>query len=121
MARTANLEISSQTALLKSDSSTPLYLQIYAYLKNNILDGRFPTGSLLPSEIQLASAFGVSRITAKRALDKIASENYGVRSRGLGTRVAGSSKPLITSTLQDLVDSRLSRSAAPGGSCRSAR
>jgi len=111
MARRANRQLESKAETLDENGKTPLYRQIYAFLKSNILDGEYANGSLLPSEVQLAAAFGVSRITAKRALDKIAEDKYAVRSRGLGTRVRSESAPTtLVGSLQSLVDSRLARS-----------
>ena len=66
---------------------TPLYHQIYLILRNKIIDQEFAEGDLLPSEGQTARAFGVSRITSKRALNELANEGLVVRERGRGTRV----------------------------------
>ncbi|MDF1791613.1 MAG: GntR family transcriptional regulator, partial [Thalassobaculaceae bacterium] len=48
---------------------SPLYHQIYLIMRQRIADGEFGTGGMLPSEQVLAEYHGVSRITAKRALD----------------------------------------------------
>ncbi|RMF12711.1 MAG: GntR family transcriptional regulator [Alphaproteobacteria bacterium] len=68
-------------------SPTPLYYQIYVILRDKITSRVYPDGSLLPSEHELEKIFGVSRITAKRALDELASEGLVTRQRGRGTRV----------------------------------
>jgi GntR family transcriptional regulator len=62
---------------------TPLYHQIYLILRDKIADGTYQTGDVLPSEEETARQFGVSRITAKRALNELADAGYVVR----GTRV----------------------------------
>ena len=74
---------------------TPLYHQIYIILRNKIIDQEFAHGDLLPSESETAHAFGVSRITSKRALNELANEGLVVRERGRGTSVTykGSSTP----------------------------
>jgi len=74
---------------------TPLYHQIYIILRNKILDQEFTDGDLLPSEGQTALAFGVSRITSKRALNELANDGLVIRERGRGTRVTynGSAPP----------------------------
>jgi len=51
------------------------------------MNGEYPDQSLLPSEHELANLFGVSRITAKRALNEVAAEGLCIRRRGLGSRV----------------------------------
>jgi GntR family transcriptional regulator len=66
---------------------TPLYHQIYLVLRNKIIDGEFVDGDLLPGEERTARSCGVSRITAKRALNELAEDGLVVRERGRGTRV----------------------------------
>jgi GntR family transcriptional regulator len=53
-------------------------------------------GDAIPSERQLSSQFGVSRLTLRAALDDLAREGYLVRRRGAGTFV---SEPKITQEL----------------------
>jgi GntR family transcriptional regulator len=66
---------------------SPLYHQIYLIMRQRIVDGEFGAGGTLPSEQELAEFHGVSRITAKRALDELANDGLVVRERGRGTRV----------------------------------
>lgn len=77
-------------------SPTPLYHQVYLFLRNGILNSEFPDGSLLPGEQETSNMFGVSRITAKRALNELAAEGLCVREKGRGTRVTfkPATKPL---------------------------
>jgi GntR family transcriptional regulator len=69
------------------ESHTPLYHQIFTLLREKIYDGQYPGGSFIPSEQELSAQFGVSRITAKRALDELAADGLVVREQGRGTRV----------------------------------
>ena len=56
-------------------------------------------------EFDLAEAFGVSRITAKRALDELAAEGLVERRRGKGTHVIHRSRPKpMTSPLTGLLE-----------------
>lgn len=71
----------------RSGSSTPLYQQIYLRIRHQIMSGEYPNRSLLPTEHETARSFGVSRITAKRALNELAAEGLCVRNRGRGSRV----------------------------------
>ncbi len=75
------------TRLLRGDLPTPLYHQIFSILRDRIVGGEFKHGSQLPTEFELADAFEVSRITAKRALDELAAEGLVERRRGRGTHV----------------------------------
>ena len=68
-------------------SPTPLYHQIFVLLRDKIYRGDYKLDSFLPGEQEVAAFFGVSRITAKRALDEIAAAGLAVREQGRGTRV----------------------------------
>lgn len=84
---------SAQLAALDRDAPSPLYFRLYSLLKEAILNGTLATGAQLPTEQQLASAFGVSRITAKRAMDELATESLVERRRGRGTHVTYEYRP----------------------------
>lgn len=66
-----------------------LYRKIYQDLINGIMDGTYPTGSRLPSEMELAEQYGVSRITSKKALEMLADRGLVFRQPGKGTFVTG--------------------------------
>lgn len=76
-----------QRDALKQDTRTPLYHQLYTLLKNSILNGTFASDTQMPTEAHLSEYFDVSRITAKRAMDELASDGLVERRRGRGTRV----------------------------------
>jgi GntR family histidine utilization transcriptional repressor len=64
---------------------------LYRKLKNHILmqmrSGEWAAGRRVPSENQLVAEFGVSRMTANRALRELMHDGYLDRIRGLGTFV----------------------------------
>jgi GntR family transcriptional regulator len=66
---------------------SPLYHQILLILKQRIVEGALRPGDIVPGEQELAEIYGVSRVTAKRALDELASAGLVKRERGRGTRV----------------------------------
>ncbi len=68
--------------------AVPLYHQVYLVLRVNIRNGTYPVGGALPTEPELCDAFGVSRITVKRAMRNLASEGLVLRQRGRGTFAA---------------------------------
>ena len=72
---------------LDDQSPMPLYHQIKVILREKIITGVYANGDVLPSENELQDMFGVSRITAKRALDDLASVGLAKRQRGKGTIV----------------------------------
>lgn len=66
----------------------PLYLQVKSNLVQRMVDGTWPPGANLPSEVLLASELGVSQGTVRKALDELAAENLLTRRQGRGTFVA---------------------------------
>ena len=56
---------------LDHSSPVPLYHQISEPIKNLILDGTIPPGAKLEDELSMASRLGVSRPTARRALQSL--------------------------------------------------
>lgn len=75
------------------DTDVPLYHQIYLHLRAEIADGKWVGRDDFPGEIELAQQFGVSVITSRRALNRLAEDGYIDRGRGRRTRVL--SKPAI--------------------------
>jgi GntR family transcriptional regulator len=63
----------------------PRYHQIYLVLREQLSEGRFGTEVPLPGELELAGQFGVSRVTMRAALDRLAVDGLIVRQRGRGT------------------------------------
>jgi GntR family transcriptional regulator len=71
--------------LLATDSSIPLYYQLYRFLKRFIERGSFQQGDRFPSEEAVAACFGVSRPTASRAVQELIARGWVTRERGRGT------------------------------------
>jgi GntR family transcriptional regulator len=63
----------------------PRYHQIYLVLREQLAEGRFDPARPLPGELELADSFGVSRVTMRAALDRLAEEGLIARHRGRGT------------------------------------
>jgi GntR family transcriptional regulator, arabinose operon transcriptional repressor len=72
-----------------SPQELPLYQQIYDHLKAQIEARKYTGGQRIPSEKELIEHFGVSRITAKKALEMLAKDGLIVRMPGKGSFVAG--------------------------------
>jgi len=86
---------------LAAESRVPLYHQIFVLLRNRIYGGEISTGQLIPGEQELCREFGVSRITAKRALNELAEAGLVVRERGRGTTVVKRPPPpTVTSSIE---------------------
>jgi GntR family transcriptional regulator len=74
-------------SVAENASKPPLYQQIYLLIRDRIMSGEYPDQSLLPTEHEASELFGVSRITAKRALNEIAADGLCIRKRGQGSVV----------------------------------
>lgn len=75
-------------AHLTNGSPIPLYYQLKEILRQQIKEGILHAGDQLPSERDLEESFGVSRMTARRALVELCNEGYVYREQGRGTFVA---------------------------------
>lgn len=62
-----------------------LYVTIYNHLKESIQNNCYSNGTRLPTEMELAQQFYVSRITTKKALNALAEEGLIVRIPGKGS------------------------------------
>ena len=64
------------TINLHTTSETPLYEQIYQYIKREIQEGRIANGEKLPSSRSLCKYLEVSRSTVELAYEQLVSEGY---------------------------------------------
>ncbi len=67
----------------------PLYYQLGTILREQVVSGRYAPGDQLPTETQLVSAYGVSRITVRQALKALEEQGLVRREAGRGTFVTG--------------------------------
>lgn len=82
-------------AAVRAEHPSPLYHQLFVVLKRKIEAGELRHGARLPSEVELSEWFGVSRITAKRALDELEGVGMVERRRGRGTQVTYRYEPKL--------------------------
>ena len=68
----------------------PLYLKVKRHILENIGSGKWATSARVPSENDIVKSFGVSRMTANRALRELRDEGVLVRIAGVGSFVADS-------------------------------
>jgi len=71
--------------LLQSNGPLALYYQLELLLREQIESGWLKPGDSLPSENALAEEFKVSRITVRRALDRLEEDGLIIRRRGART------------------------------------
>ena len=70
------------------NNPAPLYQQIYEEIKSEIESGKYSVEERIPSEFELADLYDVSRITIRRAIEKLCFEGYLVKLQGKGTFVS---------------------------------
>ena len=71
------------------ESAPPKYAQVVAGVQERISDGRYPAGSMLPSEDQLVKEWGMSRTTVIRALQILSRDGWIESQQGKGRFVRG--------------------------------
>jgi GntR family transcriptional regulator len=84
---------------LPHSSTVPLYTQIKEALRAKIVDGTYVPHQKLPSESEMISAFGVSRITVRQAMNDLQKEGLLFKVHGKGAFVA---RPKVSQELMHL-------------------
>lgn len=84
-----------------------LYSEIERDLAQQIREGKLAKDAPLPTEIELCEIYGVSRITVRRAVERLVSARMIYRRRGIGTFVNQSDSGLkslrLTGRIQDVL------------------
>ena len=78
------------------------YARVKLHLRDALAQGRFPPGTLMPSEAELVAQFGVSRMTVNRALRELQAEGLVDRVQGVGTFAAQLFRVASTLHIRDL-------------------
>jgi GntR family transcriptional repressor for pyruvate dehydrogenase complex len=73
--------------MFKIVQGTKLYEQVIEQIKSHILKGRYKSGDMLPSEKDLMTGMGVSRITVREALRILSGAGIIETKHGKGSRV----------------------------------
>jgi GntR family transcriptional regulator len=102
--------MTEQTHILKP-GPMPLYHQLKELLTEKIESGEWEPGFRLPSELELAAEFGVSRITVRQAMQLVEASGLVERRRGVGTFVG---RPKVSQNLLALfhVGNEISKSGS---------
>lgn len=86
-----------ESAILNSDGTKPIYMQIAEWLETEILNGNFNNDEKVYSQYQLAEMFTINPATAAKGLNVLAEENILYKKRGLGMFVTPGAKDKILS------------------------
>lgn len=74
-------------------ASLPLYAKVKDHIVTHIRSGAWEPGCRVPSENELVDSFGISRMTANRALRELLAEGFVDRVPGVGTFVKDAAPP----------------------------
>ena len=83
---TSNL--SPELKKIKRDSSQALFSQLEEIIRDGIENGIWSPGEAIPSERELSNIYNLSRMTVRRALDRLVSNGLLFRVDGKGTFVS---------------------------------
>lgn len=72
----------------KVSAAVPLYQQVKQFIEARIISGEWSPDTKIPSENELVTELGASRMTVNRAFRELASEGHLTRVQGVGTFVA---------------------------------
>ena len=81
--------------IIRNTTNQPIYEQIYAQIKAQIIAGRLSPGEALPSIRALAKDLRISVITTKRAYDELEAEGFIYTLPGKGSFVAPKNTELL--------------------------
>jgi DNA-binding GntR family transcriptional regulator len=89
------------------DKKRPRYIEVASDLRERIEQGEFQVGTLLPTETDLCSVYGISRYTIREALRRLQDAGIVTRRQGSGTVVTSQEKASMfqqeLGTLDDLI------------------
>ena len=82
----------------------PIYEQLMAQIKSDIIQSELKEGEALPSVRTLAGELRISALTVKKAYDKLEEEGFVTTVHGKGTYVSASDKQLALEARQKAIE-----------------
>jgi GntR family transcriptional regulator len=96
----------ARTPVILDKGPTPLYYQVKSILEGKIRSQELKEKERLPSEAELCTEFGVSRITVRQALSELLKDGLIYRERGKGTYISegpGWKRPVLKGSIENLM------------------
>lgn len=104
--------------ILNNSSMVPIYEQLVAQIKNQILDGSLSYDVLLPSVRSLSGELKISALTVKKAYDRLEEEGFVVTVHGKGTYVSSTNHELALEmrrkSIEDSIAAAIDKAKAYG-------
>jgi GntR family transcriptional regulator len=98
---------------VKIDSESPIYLQLREVIRNKIEEGEYSPALAIPSENELASTYGINRLTVRSAIDALVHEGLLKRVQGKGVYVIGKKMERDLETLGGFTQTMIEKNARP--------
>ena len=105
------------TIFIDNKSGAPIYEQIYAQLKSQIISGALAEDDALPSIRNLAKDLRISVITTKRAYDELEREGFIYTVAGKGCFVAPKNVELLREENLRRIEDHLAEVVKLAASC----
>ena len=103
--------------IIRNTTNQPIYEQIYAQIKAQIIAGKLSPGEALPSIRSLAKDLRISVITTKRAYDELEAEGFLYTVAGKGCFVAETNLQLVREGRLRELEEHLAAAAELAVSC----
>lgn len=103
--------------IIRNTANQPIYDQIYAQIKTQIIAGKLTPGEALPSIRALAKDLKISVITTKRAYDELEADGFLYTVAGKGCFVAEKNLDLVREQQLKELEDHLSSAVELSKSC----
>lgn len=94
--------------ILNNSSMVPIYEQLIAQIKAEIISGALKEGDALPSVRTMAADLRISALTVKKSYDKLEQEGVVVTVHGKGSFVAPTNKEFVAEARRRDAEEQLS-------------
>ncbi|EPY06362.1 GntR family transcriptional regulator [Paenibacillus sp. E194] len=84
------------------DDSRPIFVQIAERIEDDIIEGRLPEESQVPSTNQFASFFQINPATAAKGVNVLVDENILYKKRGIGMFVSTGARAKLMEKRKEL-------------------
>ena len=104
--------------IINHTSMEPIYEQIVAQIKAEVIEGRMTAGDALPSVRALSRELKISALTVKKAYDNLEEEGLIVTVHGKGSFIAAANQELLMEERKKELEKELEeavRKARAGG------
>ena len=99
--------------MLDKTSHIPIYVQIEELIKQQIADGKYKQGEMIPSEREFAEMYQVSRMTVRQAITNLVGNGQLYREKGKGTFVTTEKMEQSLNALTSFTEDMLARGLVP--------